>query len=619
MESVNKNRYLLIDSVLLIVLVAVVYGRTLGHDFLRNWDDNWYVLYNDAVLGFSWEHLKMAFTSYYIGHYAPVQIVSYMLDYTLWELWPGGFHLTNIIIHAINGILVYRLFFRWHRDRLFALTGASIFLLHPVQVETVAWISQRKSLLAMFFFLLAWEWYCRYREADDGKGRMAYTLSVAAFILSLLAKSMTVVLPVVLLLYDHCFLDRPLRRALKDKIPFIFAAGIVAALVMYTQLPEVGGGGRATYHGGSPWATFLTMLPVFCRYLGMLVWPANLSAEYAPPIHQSLDAQVVGAACLLAAVAYAGVRIYRFDRRLGFWVVFFWIGLLPVSQIVPMIFLMYDHYLYLPLMGVAALAGAGGVWLRERTGGHGKSSLSALLLLPVLALSAVSFQRTEVWRDAVTLWSDAVAKEPASPSAWELYGEALYKLSGDTDGARKAYEQGLAINPANTEILYGLGELYTEGGELDKGLTLLNKLLELKPDYAMGWATLGDNYLKRGNYAEAERAYQQALTIQPEAMQVVSLLGNLAVIRGRLDEARGYFNQAEAQGWHDPAIAYQMARMEARAGHKEEALEWLGKALQRGYRDYNNLASAKELSVLKDDPRFKYLILHYFQLQKGQH
>jgi len=613
----NTPRFQIGPVLLLLTAAFAVYGRVIGHDFLFNWDDNWYVTWNESASGFSWDHVRTAFTSYYLGNYAPVQIISYMLDYDLWGLNAGGFLVTNILIHAANAILVYVLLLRWYDDRLLAIFAAALFLLHPVQVESVAWISQRKNLLSMFFFLVAWEGYSRYREAPAGKGRLVYAASVAAFVLSLLAKSMTVILPVVLVFFDLCFFKESRRLRLKDKVPYILAAGVVAALAIYSEKPEFGGG-RTGFHGGSPLATFFTMLPVFCRYLGMLVWPVGLSAEYAPPIHQSIDATVIGATLLLAGVAIAEVRLYRNDRRLGFWVLFFWVGLLPVSQIVPMLSMINDRYLYMPIMGVAALAGSGAVLLRERFGTNRSAMLYLLLALPLMALSVVSFQRASAWRNSLTLWNDAVVKTPNSSRAWGLLAET-YHFAGDNDAARRAYERGLELNPEQVQVLSGLGDLYNDLGELDKGYELLNRLIKIDPEDAIGWARLGDNYLKRGDYTQAESAYKRALAIQPDAMQVVMMLGDLAVIQGRLEKARDYYSQVEAKGWNDPDTAYHLACVEALSGRKDEALAWLETALQRGYANYNALNSGKELTALWEDPRFKYLLLQYFPGKTGGH
>ncbi len=610
MKSFISNKERLVDFSVLFLLVLVVYGRTIGHDFQRNWDDNWYILFNDAVTGFSWQHLRDAFTQYYVGFYAPLQIVSYMLDYSLWGLWPGGFLFSNIVFHTANGLLLYNLLRRWQGDRLFAFFSSAIFLLHPVQVESVAWISQRKSLLGMFLFLIAWECYCRYRDVPKGMGRCAYAASLIAFVLCLLTKSTFVVLPVVLVLYDRCFLDENQRQRYLDKIPYIVAAGFFSALVLYTQLPEVGGGGRSAFHGGSPLATFYTMLPVFCRYLGMLIWPAGLSAEYAPLIRTGVDAAVVLSALLLSVIALTTFKIFKTNRQLAFWILFFWIGLLPVSQIVPIRSLMYDHYLYLPIMGAAVLAGYGAVLLRDRLEIHNRALLYALLLLPIIALSVASYQRSSYWKDSLTLWSDAVIKEPASAKAWEILA-GVYTTSGDMVESQQAYEQGFRLDPQNSEILQGLGALYTQKGELDKGFNLLKKLVEVTPAYVTGWASLGTNYMKRGNYAEAEKAYKRAQTLQPDAMQVVMLLGNLALIQGHLDQARSYYNQVEATEKNNPESALQLACMEAQVGRTDEAFAWLEKSLQRGYRDYSKLQNEQQLSSLWQDPRFNYLLQHY--------
>lgn len=608
-------RSYILDGFILVVLVACVYGRTLGNDFLFNWDDNLYVLNNPAVRGLSWAHLRSAFSFGSIGQYNPLSILSFVFDYTLWGLNPAGFHLTSIVIHAANGLLVYRLLRRWFDDRLPALVGAALFLIHPVQVESVAWISERKGLLSVFFCLLAWGWYDRYRAAAPGRGRLAYAASVIAYILSLLAKTVSVVLPVVLILYDHCFPAPDRKRRFLDKLPFVLAAALFSWIEMYSELPT-NGGARVGYHGGSPLATFYTMLPVFCRYLRLLVWPSGLSVEHWPPVHRFPDATVVGAALILLCVAAGTAWLYRTDRRLGFWGIFFWVGLLPVSQIVPIFLLMYEHYLYLPMVGVAALAGAGAAYLRGRLGASRSVMLYAFIVLWLLALSVVSWQRAGVWRDSLTLFSDAARKDPEGFRAWWVLGGA-YARAGRTDAAIGAYERSLALKPDSTDVLWSLGDLCTRAGELDKGYRALRRLLAINPTYVMGWATLGDNYFVRGEYAEAEKAYRRAAVLQPDALPVTVALGRVALVTGRLDEARALLGQVEAKRGNDPECAYLLAGVEARSGHLDAALWWLDKAFASGFADYDRASTDKTLSPLWNDPRFNYLLLKYFPAQAG--
>lgn len=609
MKSEAHTRRQWLDFTILSMLAMIVYGRMVGHDFQTNWDDNWFILYNDSIRGFSLAHLRTAFTSFIVGSYVPLLSLSFMLDYLLWGYNPGGFHATNILIHTINALLIYRLFFRWYADRMLCLVGAALFLLHPVQVESVAWISDRKTLLAMLFFLLSWEGYCRYCAATTGKARWwAYAATLTFFTLSLLSKSIAVIMPGALVLYDFCFHEEGKRLRLWDKIPYLAVAGVIAAVTMIGF--STPGGARVPYHGGTLLATFYSMLPVFCRYLGMLFWPINLSAAYAPIIHHSMDATVTGAALLLCSVFLGGFWLFKKDRKLGFWVIFFFVGLLPVSQIIPTLAMMADRYLYFPMVGVAAIAGFGAVLLRKYLGSRSPVLLYFLLALPLVALSITSFQRAAVWRDSMTLWSDAAAKESMSDKAWGLLGDE-YRYSGKNDLARLSYERGLALNPANNEILNGLGGLYTETGELEKGYDLLKKLLVLKPEYVTGWAELGTNYLKRGDFREAENAYKHAQNLQPEAMQVVTLLGNLERVRGRFDRAREYYLQVEAKGWNQPDTAYYLACVEAMAGNTKESLEWVEKALQRGFNDYDKLYEDQQLSSLSGNPHFTELIRQY--------
>ena len=607
---------------LLFLLLAVfaVYGRLLGHEFLMTWDDSLYVVNNEAVKGLSWQHVKAVFSSYYVGNYAPVQMLSYMLDYELWGMKAGGFLFANIIVHTLNGLLIYRLLLRCHDDRLVATIGAAFFLLHPVQVESVAWISERKNLLAMFFFLLAWEGYCRYRVADDGKGIPAYTASMAAFIIALLAKSVAVIFPVVILMYDFCYPVKTQRIRLWDKVPYILASVIVAALAVQSQIPVDdgwggggNGGGLTGYHGGSALATFLSMLTVFCRYIGMLVWPAGLSAAYEPVIHQSIDLTVIAAAFILIGISFLSIRLFRVNRKVGFWPVVFFIGLLPVSQIVPLITLMNDRYLYFPMLGAAALVGCGASYLYKRLRSWQRVPFFSCVTLLLILLSVVSFYRAAIWQNDITFGRDTVAKCPSHYAAWEGLGEAYYfSIPPRNNEAVQAYSRALELDPESKPTLYNLGVLYVERGDYDKGYELLSKLVYLYKDHAVGWAYLGDIYMHRQDYAEAEKSYKQALTLIPNMKQAIFGLGNLSIIKGHLDQALNNYSRIESMGDNDPDLTYQLARVESLAGHRDEALMWMEKALQRGYHNYNNLLENKELSAIRESPRFAFLQQQYF-------
>jgi hypothetical protein len=554
----DRLRPHLLPLITLSVVTLAVYGRVLGHDFLLNWDDNTYVTANSSVHGFSAVNIKAAFTSYYAGNYAPLQMLSYMLDYTLWGLWPGGFLLTNVALHAGNGLLFYTVLFKSFGDRLLAAVAAAIFLLHPVQVESVAWISQRKNLLAMLFMLLAWLAYISYRSAAGSTGRFAYAASLAAFFCSLLAKSATVFFPVALLLYDYCFFAEKRKPGQLDKIPFFIVAGAAALLAMHSQSPDVSGwsgtdfGGRRSWNGGNPWTTLCTMLPVFCRYLGMIFWPAGLSALYKPLVRTAPDLTVLLATTIIIATSWLCWRLFRRERRFGYWPLFAVLAIAPVSQIIPIITLMNDRYLYFPLLGAAALGGVGFALLQKRIN---RRVLTGTGLLLLLALSAVSWHRAGVWKNSRTLWKDVVSKNPQNFDAWEGLGEA-YHLAAPVSlhDAEYAYGRAFALYSSGPNNLFNLASVKLAQGDGEKGLSLLQRLVRVKPDYVMAWAVLGDIYVERRLYPAAENAYRMAEKLQPEAIEVNERLFRFYTFAGDAAKAAHYAARVESLGGELPDL-----------------------------------------------------------------
>lgn len=613
----EKLRFHIWPLLLLTLAAFAVYGRLLNYGFLGNWDDNYYVLKNADISGFGRDRIKAVFSSYYVGNYAPVQMLSYMFDYAIWGLFPGGFHLSNLLLHICNSLLVYRLFSGLIADRLAAGAGAALFLLHPVQVETVGWISQRKNLLAMLFFLLAWECYRAYRSRSSFQRHYFYAASLLAFLLALLSKSIAVIFPAAMLLYDHCRFNNTNKPKLSDKVPYLLLSAVAAVLAIISQTPdpsEPSGGGRTAYHGGSPAATFITMLPVFCSYLRLIVWPSDLSALYDPAIYKSFETPVLLAFVFLSGLSLLIYCLYRFDRRIAFWPLFSFLALIPVSQIVPLVTLMNDRYLYFPLIGVSALLASGIKQTVERWPACHMRLLTGLAIL-LFVLSGVTFQRVGVWRDSITLWSDTVDKRPQQPLAWAALGEAFQNsVPPNFEESRKAYLRSIELDPVNNAFsLYSLGLLYLDHNDLVSAEKILDELQQRFPRHVMGLTALGDLSLKRLEYGEAERRYRKALSQQPTAVQILQRIGNLMIVQGGVDEARVcYLRIEELQSKTHPLNAYDLARVEALAGDTGASIKWLEVALERGYSNFDGILSDEELLPVIADARFRLLVEKYF-------
>lgn len=486
---------------LLAILLATfaVYGSSLGHDFLTGWDDPAYVTDNEAIRGITFENLKTAFTSIYVGNYAPIQIISYMIDYSLWGLKPFGFILTNLLLHAGSGIFLYLILEHLYGKNIWIFFATLIFLLHPVQVETVVWVSQRKTLLAMFFFLPSWYWYMRYRETPSG-GTAHYAMSLGAFTLALLAKSVAVILPPLLLLFNLSFKDRQKRSAAPyDLLPYILLAGGVALLALKSQNVEYDGGREFHHLGNSRYTTLLTMLPVLARYLGMLFMPINLSAWYSPAVRTVMDAQVAWSIALSVMLLAVGLILWVRKRDLFFWYAVFFLGLVPVSQIVPLITLMNDRYMYFPMLGAAPFVSSllYGMTVRQGLTNSGRRNVYVIIFTVMVGLCGMtSLKRADVWKDSVTLWTDAAAKCPDADTVHNGLGFALL-AAGRVDEAIKELWLALKLNPNTAETWNQLGAAYGRIGDYDKAVYAFETVLLLDPNSEIGRRNLSEANAKK--------------------------------------------------------------------------------------------------------------------------
>ncbi len=614
---INESTKLHVLSLaVLLAATLVAYASVFGHTFAVNLDDGVYVLRNQIIRGFTWDHVRVALARPYFGNYAPLHILSYMLDYTLWGLKPAGYLLANVLLHYLNGVLIYLLLFRISGRKRWGFVGAFIFLLHPVQVESVAWVSQRKNVLAMFFFLASFHFYLSYRTGGAKRRGLAYVLSVISFILSLLSKSVTVILPLVLFLYDLCYLEKQDRkRWLVDKVPYGIAAAAIAVVTIISQSPEFGGG-RISYHGGSPVITFLTMLTVWPRYLRLLFYPTALSVIYYLPVKTGLDLSVLLSGLLVVLLGVAGVFLYRSKRKLSFWFFVFFIGFLPVSQIVPLVTLMNDRYMYFPMLGASAFLGSLCLTATERLPGYRRKAALAVLCVALLLLPWLSRERVSVWQNDLTLWTDTVGKCPDSEDAWYNLGRSYYD-AGQMDNALDAYLRALSINPSAKDTLNNVGGIYMQKGHLLKARSFLLEALRVDPYYFEGLLNLGVNFYRSGEFEQAELTLKKALALRPRSAQVFLSLGDVYSKTNRLEMASECYRRAVALGAKGANVAFSWACVEARRGNSDGAIRLLESAFQLGYRDLETIEKDPDLKSLFSVPEFRHLLYRYFGEKAG--
>lgn len=400
----------LVPYLVLFFAPCLIYWKTVGFEFIPTWDDGRYILNNPIVHQLSLENLIRIFTSSTAtDFYHPLHVLSHAIDYALWGTDPAGYHITNVILHGINSCLAYLTVRAITNQERVALFVALLFAVHPINVEDVAWISERKTLLStLFFFASLLSYFSYLRTGRTGK----YALSLVFFALSLLAKVFTLPLPLVLVAYE-LLLTRH-RIGWTRIAPFFVVSGAVFALSLYlyssNSIAEQSALSADVLFG----VVYPSMMPVFWKYIGLLLWPARLSGYYDTTLYFSFLQFPVIAALSLWALVTAAV-FYKGSAQLRFWYLWFWICLLPASNIIPNLTYYADRYMYTPAIGIFVVAalGAKSFSAYVSAGRPRRQTVLALAAAAIIAAYGIAaYQRVDVWRNELTFWQDTAAKSP---------------------------------------------------------------------------------------------------------------------------------------------------------------------------------------------------------------
>lgn len=628
----NHNRSLILFCVTGLVLLSLfTYGGILDHQFISTWDDDAYVINNPAIRGFTLENIRTACTAYYVSNYAPIQIFSYMLDYTIWGLNPRGFLLTNLVIHILNTLLFFLIAvrigagsavpFSCRNEPLrpattvwVSLISAFIFLCHPVQVETVAWVSQRKNLLAMLFFLACMHLYCSIREHGPGKRWWRYLLMLLSFSLALLSKPVTVIFPVIICAYELCSITPLHRRRLAIYLAPLLTIALLAGLLAIQTQAEDPQGIKVTHLAGSVFGNIATMLPVLFSYFRLLFMPVDLSIIYAPAIRTAVDSTVLlaaGGVIILAVMAYI---MKNKNPRFLFWYLAFFIALLPVSNIIPLVTLINDRYLYFPLLGGSVFAALCLTCLTSRLPSAGRRVARAACIAPLLALPFMARERCAVWEHPLVFWEDALKKAPQLPLPWSAMGTSLLRANLP-DASLLHYEQALTLDPHQRTALHNSSILLAEKGDYTAASQRLLQLIRMVPNRGKNFALLGHIYLLEGNGNRAEAQCLRALHLSPREPGAWNILALAYLRRNDIGQARTSVRNALSQeipgGWNHLVAQSIAAAIE---GHYEDAAQFLDRAwnLSPELLDANQPLVVKHLWLrsLEQSPPYRQTFRH---------
>ncbi len=556
------QKYSIFVVLILIILTLGVYWSVQNYEFI-NLDDFMYITQNSHVQsGITLDGFRWAFSTKYFGLWNPLTWLSFMLDYQFFRFNAGGYHWTNVIIHVFNTVLLFFLFRNLTGTVWRSAFVAALFAIHPINVESVAWIAERKNVLSTFFWMLTMLFYVWYARQPNWKRYLPVFIS---FALGLMSKPMLVTLPFVLLLLDYWPLNRTAintqneteiqvtLKAGKEKLSFLilekiplFILSAISICVMF-YLPQSASTPQAKRIIDSFFLQRINnVIFSYAMYLKKLFWPTDL---YIPYLYFNIPAwQIFLSAIILIIITIIVCKYFKKYPYLPvgwFWYLGTLIPVIGTIQIGEQT--MADRYAYVPFIGVFVIIAWGAEQIVSKNIYFKKILIFASVLIIIL-LTVATYNQLKLWTNTVTLFEDALKKDPNNYLAYALLGQEMAK-NGENEKALYYYDMALKLNPrvyahynnkgvilermgkryeaiqifkkaiqlnkSSAAAYYAVGLLYFEDNNLDECITYSLKAIEINPDYIEAYNLLGTALLKKGRIQEGILQFQKALHIDP--------------------------------------------------------------------------------------------------------
>jgi len=606
----NRNSLL---AGLLILITLLAYIPAMQGGFV--WDDNDHLTENQNVKSLQGlARIWLAPKSNYL--YYPLTFSSFWLEYRLWGLNPKGYHVVNVLLHALSGLLLYRLLLYLHVPG--AWLAAAVFALHPVHVESVAWVSERKNVLSGFFYFASAFCLFRFFGLTGAKNKESnlwwYVAGLLLFLCALFSKTVTCSLPAAMLLVLWWKRGRVRGRELAALAPF-FALGLAMGLTTaWLEKHQVGA-------LGSEWdLSFVESCLLAGRalwfYLGKLIWPVELIFNYP---RWQVDGSVWWQYIYPAGVLLVVLVLWLIRKRVGrgplVGVLFFSGTLFPALGFFDVYIFRYsfvaDHFQYLASVGLIALLVGVATKLASRLPHWPQRILSSVGLIVLLLLGGQTWHQGHTYRDIETLWADTLEKNPGSWLAHNGLGVVLAE-QGKFQEAIFHYSQALQVKPDHYKAHNNLGNAFASQGKIKEAINQYSESLRLRPDYAEAHSNLGNVLASQGKFAEAIDHYSEALQSEPDYVEAHINLANVLASQGKFDQAIDHYSEALRSKPDHGAAHYNLGNVLARQGRFQEAISHYREVLRiepDQAEAHNNLGN-----LLEAQGKFDEAAGHYAQV-----
>jgi len=573
-------------AIILIVFGFLIYSNILQNSF--HFDDGPSIAQNYAIRDIKnpqeiWNFWPTRFVTYY----------SFALNYHLHKFDSLGYHLTNIIIHILAGLCVWWLalltfstaglkasgIYR-HKNILSFFIGL-IFLAHPIQTQGVTYVVQRAVSLAVLFYLTSLCLYVKARLSESG-GWIYLAVSLACAVAAMFTKEMAISLPFVILLYEYCFLKDEKKPKAKFLIPVFLTLLIIPATMYFTRSVNFGELKKANEGpvGISPLHYLFTQARVMLTYLRLLIAPIKQNLDYDYPVYKDLFSIPVlfGFTVILGIIAGA-IRLFKKYRLLSFGIFFFLLTMLPESSIIPIKDVIFEHRLYLPIVGFSIFLVSGIYYSFGQ-----KRFDMMLLILSILAVvyGVLTFTRNYIWHDEFSLWNDVIRKSPDKARPYHNRALAYQNIKG-YGVAIEDYSKAIHLDPDFVEAYINRGILYRNLGNFEQATADFKQAIKIKPDSAFAYNNLANTLAMEGKLGKAISYFDQAIKLDPQFAEAFSNRGLAYSKKGQIRQALADFDKAIALNPHKGVLYYPRAYIYMQEKDFAKAWEDVHKARELGF------------------------------------
>ncbi len=566
-KPTHQNKWLYLCTILLLTIIA--YWPALKGEFL-NWDDPDYVLNNLTIRSLG--NIKQIFSTPIQGNYHPITMLSLAINYAISELNPVSYHVFNLLLHIANSILVFYFILKLTDNKFWiSIFSAALFALHPLHVESVAWITERKDVMYALFFILGLIFYLNYLKT---KSILILFLCFIFYSFSLLSKPAAVIFPVVLLTIDFYYERLKSLKTYLEKIPFLLMALIMGILTFQAQSAK----GTITHVNFVN--NFFTGFHGIMMYIFKTILPINLCTLYpytAP--NEPLPISYYFSVLFFIGLAITFIYFLKKERLIAFGILFFIVNLLLVLQFLPVgNAIMADRYTYVPIIGLFLIPGVFLQKWADSNGGKLPHLAKIGMILLCLILTFLSNTQSRTWVSTATIWDQAIKVNPTS-MIYVTRG-LIYKTNGDTENAIDLYNKALVLNSHEPEAFLNRGNIYFDQGKNNLAMADYRQAVIMKPIDPILLSNMAGVYARQNQLDSAMYLLNKAIKIDSTTKNAYSSRGYVNIQLKKYPEAIADYKRLILSDENNEELISNLIVCYSKLNNYSECLSWINKAIQ---------------------------------------